>query len=1371
MKTAVTLSLILLLLHAGASLGEDIDVFRAQIKNTAMMVFDTSGSMSVPVYDPGINYALFMKKMAESGAAMDENHCRNGLTWWDKDGAGNDYDRLDPDGIYLVGTWSDATHVSYLDSLGTTHHALVTGDILKNTGSETDPLENKRYPLLTGSIIPVKNAAGNPWRVSSSDTINSDSEGHVVFPGMNLADTEGREVVVPRHLRQSRLPGPRDIRVIKIDRNPATGEYRQSGFSGTLQSAGFYVSGLYQKAGSVLQATDNVNQAESRFGEKKVLLFATGNWLNFIKLVEDFRIGESFYPCANDGAYPHQKYKAWRYACSQGGAAPVRLPCNERNTAGEACLWKIQSRLDVAKSSAKTILSGTGGRVNWGLTVLNGADGGRTAALPETGTDSIISIIEALEAQGACPIGEAVQDAYQTNYSYLFSHHERSQCSSHYIVLFSAGFPSEDNDWQRIGNDERAEFRSAPVFGSCENGYDARSPTYGDSDVWPPENHSDDLAHWLYHEAGYRHSVMPVGFNFESPMLEDIADSSSGIYIRAGYEQEVISVLKRNGFGLYTGSSYSAPATLVGHAGRTTNGDVVYAAFFEPERDSYWKGNLKKYGLTSMNGRDDCGRSEPESLLVDRHGNPAVSCDGTLNPASTSLWSRSPDGGSVASGGAGALLKERIDGIDMEYGPYYDFRNIYTCKNPDVSRELVRFWRDGDSSIADAIQPSDLGLRGGTKADFLKRDQIINHIYGYTFTALDSGHISYSEERDGAPLSRREWILGDIIHSEPCVIDYLDQNRNPEYRFIAVGANDGMLHVFADSVSPENPNAPIIIGNQTYRPGDEIWAFIPGDLLPQLKQFEMPDRHTYFVDGSCSLHVSRTRRNGDYHDKVLIFGERRGGRSYWALDVSRPNPLEWSVKWRVNGGTSPNDFSGHLGYTWPKPVTARITTGAQTETDVVILSGGYDPEEDFFPEPWVDGNNDGIYSPGNPEDIFDISDIRYDAHDNDRYDVYNPEKNEIGCGLFIVRIADGSPVFKVTYGAHDSSVGSAQTYSEMSYCFPSDPSVVELSGSLIIYTADIYGNIWKVDYIASRSEKWEVKKIFMSNPGSTQTGAMEAVSGNRPSLDISDRGRKMFYSPDISLGGNDWSRRPVLYFGTGDRSHPNYIPGYHNRFYVVSDTGTTANETDLLNLTCDELDSNADTNQNSILETGGFQTDADLSARNALYTILNGNRNYPDSTSVCRGWYRVLGLQGECTQGQTVNHLGEICVNRPVLFNRVVYFTTFQPNRTSPCTVGGNAFIYALDYSHGTGAFNMNADNSASALADEGMIEDTYQLIENSTIPTAIRVINSPSGVSAFAGAGNKFAGAGAEPAAGEGHSAAIPSPPGGIIRLLWESN
>ena len=82
------------------------------------MVFDTSGSMSMPVYKPGIDYASFMKKIIDAGIAVDENDCRNGLTWWDSDGSGNDYDKLAPNHIYLVNTWSDTTVVSHMGSSG-----------------------------------------------------------------------------------------------------------------------------------------------------------------------------------------------------------------------------------------------------------------------------------------------------------------------------------------------------------------------------------------------------------------------------------------------------------------------------------------------------------------------------------------------------------------------------------------------------------------------------------------------------------------------------------------------------------------------------------------------------------------------------------------------------------------------------------------------------------------------------------------------------------------------------------------------------------------------------------------------------------------------------------------------------------------------------------------------------------------------------------------------------------------------------------------------------------------------------------------------------------------------------------------------------
>jgi hypothetical protein len=258
MKTVATLALVYFLFHAGISKAEDIDIFRASVKNNAMMVFDTSGSMSMPVYDPVIDYASFMKMMIDDNIAVDENDCRSGSTWWDSDGSGNEYNRLSPDHIYLVSTWSDISNVSYMDSTGLTQHVLAINDILKNTGSETDPLVNKRYPLLTSAIIPVKNNTGNAWNVNHSDSINSDSDGHVLFPDDNLTDVEGHDVIVSLNLRQSRLPECRDMPVTKIEQDPVTGEYVQAGFSGILQSSGFYFSGLYEKEGASLEITDNV---------------------------------------------------------------------------------------------------------------------------------------------------------------------------------------------------------------------------------------------------------------------------------------------------------------------------------------------------------------------------------------------------------------------------------------------------------------------------------------------------------------------------------------------------------------------------------------------------------------------------------------------------------------------------------------------------------------------------------------------------------------------------------------------------------------------------------------------------------------------------------------------------------------------------------------------------------------------------------------------------------------------------------------------------------------------------------------------------------------------------------------------------------
>jgi type IV pilus assembly protein PilY1 len=335
----------------------------------------------------------------------------------------------------------------------------------------------------------------------------------------------------------------------------------------------------------------------------------------------------------------------------------------------------------------------------------------------------------------------------------------------------------------------------------------------------------------------------------------------------------------------------------------------------------------------------------------------------------------------------------------------------------------------------------------------------------------------------------------------------------------------------------------------------------------------------------------------------------------------------------------------------------------------------------------------------------------------------------------------------------------------MKYCFPADISVIPLTDSLIImYAADVYGQIWRIrydyfadlsnDYTSASSTKWTVKRIFMANPGSTLASgdataftAGSQILDTRPSPD-GDAGRKMFYSPDVSLFGNDWTSKPVLYVGTGDRQHARYTM-ISNRMYFVSDTGTLADETDLLNLTCDELDVNAT-----------IAADTKIALRNILLQGTNG----------VRGVYRVLDKQGTCAD-DNLDHTGEHMLSQPTVFGGeiegefvpIVYCTSYQPVFDDPCNPAGNAFVYALNASFGTAALNYDLGNDTTE-TNVKTLKDTYRFISGSSIPSGVRIIMRDGHAAGLISAGGAVAGV------GEDGSTNIPGPPGGITPLLWET-
>ena len=195
-----------------------------------------------------------------------------------------------------------------------------------------------------------------------------------------------------------------------------------------------------------------------------------------------------------------------------------------------------------------------------------------------------------------------------------------------------------------------------------------------------------------------------------------------------------------------------------------------------------------------------------------------------------------------------------------------------------------------------------------------ERDQTIDHLRGVD--TLD-------EDKDGNTTEDRAWKLGDVFHSTPVLITppVLALNDSSYQAFktaqagrtkiLIAGANDGMLHAFRES------------------DGVELWAFIPPDLLDNLKNLNSTSGdHLFYVDASP---IAADIKVGSTWKTIVVFGERRGGRYYYALDITdTTNP---SFMWSFT--------DTKMGETWSEPAIGKVKIGT-TDKFVMFAGGGYD---------------------------------------------------------------------------------------------------------------------------------------------------------------------------------------------------------------------------------------------------------------------------------------------------------------------------------------------------------------------------------------------------------------------------------------------
>jgi hypothetical protein len=177
-----------------------------------------------------------------------------------------------------------------------------------------------------------------------------------------------------------------------------------------------------------------------------------------------------------------------------------------------------------------------------------------------------------------------------------------------------------------------------------------------------------------------------------------------------------------------------------------------------------------------------------------------------------------------------------------------------------------------------------------------------------------------------------KWLLGDIYHSTPLVVDVPNFNF-PDAAFpqkysdfkttwksretvIYVGANDGMVHAFSE------------------KDGKEKFGIIPNNLLGKLKELRT-NSHQFFVDSSPRAYD--VFMAGSW-STVLISGERAGGNGYFAIDVTDPKDANYPiVLWDV---TDPG-----MGNTWSRPEIGWVRISGK-EKFVAFVGGGYSTTDD-----------------------------------------------------------------------------------------------------------------------------------------------------------------------------------------------------------------------------------------------------------------------------------------------------------------------------------------------------------------------------------------------------------------------------------------
>jgi type IV pilus assembly protein PilY1 len=655
----------------------------------------------------------------------------------------------------------------------------------------------------------------------------------------------------------------------------------------------------------------------------------------------------------------------------------------------------------------------------------------------------------------------------------------------------------------------------------------------------------------------------------------------------------------------------------------------------------------------------------------------------------------------AAAAASTAITSEPVSGVDMIYIPYYkhpsedqwwgNVRAFRLSTDPATAGDLLAgdtgttLATDTDGDLVLDSPKWDAILTVKTKADADTRtmytyipgsganpypfdtahvsdigkyfDVDLNSDGSLDTPAEDTALIDYIRGKDNPSggftvRGRNGNYVGDIMHANPTYVGnpaagydliygdssywdfyWANHARTP---VLYAAANDGMLHCFDASN------------------GQELWTYIPYNLLPHLKWLADPAYcHTYYVDLTSNVWDIKLASGWK---SVLVGGMRIGGTpinvdtdnngttdttlrsALFALDVTDPNNPK--VLWEINDDS--------FGYTTSKPIPVKV----KNNWYLVFGSGPKSRNGEGAPT-----TSDGYAD--NTGHIFVV-------------DLNTDEVHAIDLGTLAGGDFFGSPV-AIDYDL-DYSVD-------------------------MIYIGDAKGNLWRIKTFTVAGDG---TKTYADGPSSwaIDVTGVASVTNPQPLLSLGTD-QPILIKPTVT---KDDKGRVWVYFGTGryfcanDNSYcgaGNACPasgggctfsdsvGTRSKYMAVgvydrhwyTDTVNPANSKFVLQgstLGTGNLDHRV-IKQGTVVGTGA-----------TAYYVVDAATGKMATDVTSNGWYFHLLDDKERSLGDYTLYKGE------------VLFISFEPDVSDPCINGGISNLYGVSYTSGTSTtesvFDINGD-------------------------------------------------------------------------------